>query len=671
MDDMTEDEIAMAFRQRIQRIALCHRVGQSVAGHVIMRFRKLGEWTKEIVQTTPRDIVRILTQTDHPQRLPLPDGPLVVIVENENAGILEVSEHLLSQDVNIRRAAYQHFLSAQSNQECWVSAYVLDLLQKNADALMDADESIWIPAGLLLRDAIELDFRANCAGVHQSSQEGFDQSYQKYLNKVIWPRANCFEHDRPTIINPIEESQQIRTKLNELSSLDDLNSALNGYLAFCGYLPLAGELSAGSLIAAWDALHPGHDLWKAVWGWADSIHSVLAQYHAAHAFLEHPQWIREEEIERLITVVRSVISSPEADSNSTQSCLLRLRANLLEHFQMHLEGLAPGLNSDVVATSACWMTETVAQLFRGDSSHIMKGCAFLRANVIPISQRRWSMARSRMAPTPLRIASLYNPFIWSDALLATAVRRFSDFPECDNGAEYGRFLLTRLTSATCAGALRVIGRRDSVYAFELPVSPSHLALPASPSDDKDIEAARQMLAARFAIEEGNGVTNILSELRELSDGPSGFVCANLCRWVMEPNFTESTVRDLLNDDEWRRTVFQRLPLASLHNLVSFLTDWQLQQDDEWLVRLPHFFAFECEKAAEPDRKELLLAGTFVSTMAADIASPIVRLLAGAQRSEFAGLINNWQQTTREIARGSEPWLAARVRGLLGTIENHL
>ena len=104
-------------------------------------------------------------------------------------------------------------------------------------------------------------------------------------------------------------------------------------------------------------------------------------------------------------------------------------------------------------------------------------------------------------------------------------------------------------------------------------------------------------------------------------------------------------------------------------MISFLTDWQLQQNEEWLVRFPQFLAFECENAKEPERRDFLLSATTVSAMAADIASPVVRLLVGPKRTEIVRPFDIWRQTTREIARDSECWLAARVRGFLGTIEN--
>ncbi len=669
--DMTEDELVLAFRRRIQLQALCHRVGQSVPGHVVMRFRKAGTWDREITQPIPQSLLRVLTQTEHPLRMPFPDGPLVVVVEDNTRGIIDVSEHLLSHDVNIRLAALEHFLTAQSNEERWASPFVLDLLKRNADALSREDESAWIGAGLALRDAIDRDFRVNCAGVRQASRLRFEESYQEYLSKVIRPRARCFEHDRPPVWNPAEEAEQIRAKFEEWSFLDDLGMALNRYLEFCGYLPLAGELSAGTLIAAWESRHSGHDVWNAVWKWTESCPSVLAQYHAAHAFLEHPHWIRRDGIERLLTVARGVIGSSESESSSAQAPLWQLRAHLLQHYQVHLEASAPGLNSEVVAAAACWMTEMVARLFHADPDHVKKSREFLLTEVLPLSWRRWLMARSRMVPSPLRVANLYAPFIWGDALLATALRRFPDFPECEARDEFRTFLMTRLTSAVCVGSLRVVGRSSAAYAFELPVSTSDLELPDNPTNNQNAEAARQVLAARRAIEAGTGLKDLLSELRELPNGLSTFLCASLRCWPVDRSHADTAVRDLLNDNDWRRTVFHRVSLESLDKLISFLTDWQLQQDEEWLVRLPQLFAFECENANEPERRDLLLSATTVSAMAADVASPVVRLLVGPKRTEIAGQFDEWRQTTREIACDSEPWLAARLRGFLGTIENVL
>lgn len=671
MVEMTNGEAKAAFFWRIQQQALYHRVGQSVSAHVVMRFRRAGTWDSEISQPIPQLLLPVLTQTDHLLRVPLPDGPLVAVIEGDTRGVIEVSEHLLSRDGSIRKAALGHFLMAESNEECWVSPYVLDLLKQHSAALMQEDESTWIEAGLALRDAIDRDFRINCAGVRQASQLQFEESHKAYLSKVIFPRAQCFEYDRPPICNPAEESDQIQAKCEEWSSLDDLGIALNRYLAFCGYLPLAGKLSAGSLIAAWESNHAGHDIWQAVWSWTESCRSVLAQYHAVQAFLEHPHWIRCNEIERLLTVAHGLIGSSESKSSWDYAPQWQLRGHLLQHYQLHLEASVPGLKSEVAAVAACWMTEAVTRVMYSNADCVKDGCDFLLTKVLPLSWRKWLMARSRTTHSPLRVANLYTPFIWGDALLATAARRFVEFPEHKSRDEHRTFVIARLTSAMCNGSLRTAAASNLVYAFELPVSPSDIGLPDTHTDNDNEEAARQIFAARYTIEAVAGLKTLLSDLRELPDVPSNFLCSCLRCWLGDWRHADTEVQELLNDSDWRRTVLHRLPLAALNNLISFLTDWQMHQDEEWLTRLPQLFAFECESCKESNRRDLLLSATIVSAMAADVASPVVRLLFGPNRREIAGKFDEWRRETREIARDSAPWLAARVRGFLGTIENVL
>ena len=75
-----------------------------------------------------------------------------------------------------------------------------------------------------------------------------------------------------------KESETIQTQIQEWSTIDDLGDALNRYIALCGYLPLAEDLSAASLITAWESKHPGSDIWPTVWSWAESSPTVLAEY---------------------------------------------------------------------------------------------------------------------------------------------------------------------------------------------------------------------------------------------------------------------------------------------------------------------------------------------------------------------------------------------------------
>ncbi len=221
MADMTEEDIIIAFRRRIQLQALFHHIGQSVPEHVVMRFRKAGTWDAKVPQPVSEEFLAVLTEKDHPQRISIPDGPLVASNEDRTRWIIDVSDQLVSIDPKVRAAAFDHFIGAQSHDDCWVSDFVLELLRRHTDAIRSEDESVWINAGLELRDAINRDFRVNCAGLKQASKLQFDESYQEFFSKVIRPRAHCFDHDRPSICNPVEEAERIRSMFEEWSSLDD------------------------------------------------------------------------------------------------------------------------------------------------------------------------------------------------------------------------------------------------------------------------------------------------------------------------------------------------------------------------------------------------------------------------------------------------------------------
>ena len=671
MTDWTEDEIQTAFRRRILSQALCHNAGKSVDAKVVMRFRKAGIWGGDIGGEVTANLQEILECQTHPARLQLPAGPLVVVQEDGARGIVDVDEHFFSSKPGIRHAALNHFLSAESANECWVSPFVLSLLKQNAIALQSDDEKIWIQAALIITDAASHDFRINRAGLIQSAALEFQEYYAKYMDRVLLPRAQCFHSDRPPVWNPMEESEAIANRCEEWASFDILNESIDQYFSYCGYLPLSGSNSLGSLVAAWANRHDSKNVWQSVWGWAESCPSVLGQYHAAHVFLEHPEWIPAHEFSHLTDVVRRIISSSGPDSGAGTTSRWKLRAILLEHFQIHLETSTPALKGEIVATTACWIAEMVAVLFDGSDAQAASNCEWLEKEVLPQSWQLWTMGRSRMSSSRLRLANLYNPFLWSDSLLATAIRELPKFPECKERVAFQEFLMTSFTSAAWRGGLRVREAETAAYAFQVQVVESDLGIPDIPADNSNVEAARQFYLARRRIEEKGSLKEHLHDLEDMEDELSFFLTANLRSWNFDTFEVNAIVREVLNNDEWRKKVFSGLPVASLHNLLAFIVEWQLQQEEEWLVRTPQLLAIECESSQEENRRALLLWATCVSSLAADICSPLLRLLAGPHRAAIGDKLNNWAQSARLATRTSEPWLAARIRGFLGTIENCL
>ena len=668
MTDFDREDVTAALRHRIQSQAIVHRIGGSVEAHVVMRFRKAGTWTGELKREEPIELIPIITPGEHDRKMGLPFGPLVVVVEKKQRSVLAVEDQLLSTNADLRLAAADFFLQLDPGDRPWVSPYVKDLIKKSKVSLASSIEPEWLSTSLALHDAIGVDFRVNLAGAKQASVIQFEELYQEYLSRVIWPSSACFNFDKPEICNPFDEADVIKANIELLGSKGSLAEALNGYVASCGYLPLEPSLSIANVVASWKAKNQDSDIWKLLWEWTELGNKELRKYHATTVLVQHPEWIQLQDYEHLLDVAKGIISCSEVDSDYKMVNYWRLLALLLQHYQVHLESLLPGLEGEVVATSACWLAELTSNLFESDNSQLESTCEYFRQEVLPISWKRWSLARSRMTPSPLREVNIHNPFLWSDSLLALSVANLKVLPQCDATDEFCRFLIKRCAGAACVGSLRTVEQKRCTYCFELPFSNQQLGLGESSNGDEDNEATRQIINARVAIESADNLAQFIEGLKETPLGLSEFLCANLRSWVVDRELVDEILKVLLVDDEWRLSVFSSLPVVTLDKLASFIIDWQLRQKEEWFLRVPHILAAECERSLDPERQELIFSATIVSSLACDSCSAVQRLLVGADRSRFVQMIRAWSNSTRQITMDSEGWLTARIRGFLGELE---
>ncbi len=668
MTDFSIEDASAALRHRIQSQALFHRIGGSVEGHVVMRFRNAGTWEGELNREEPTELIPMLTKHSHSQRMRLPHGPLLVVIDEDQRSVVSVADQLLSTSSEIRLAAAEFFLQSNSTGDRWVSPYVIDLIERSKESLRNNNESEWISTGIRLHDAVAMDFRANLAGAKQASIIQFNESYQEYLSRIIWPAAKSFDHDRPPIWKPFDEKDDIKSKIELFGAEERLDRGLDEYIALCGFLPLEPTLSIATVVETWKAKNPESDVWNLLWQWTESGNSELKKYHIATVFIEHPEWIHVQDYEQLLNVAKGIISCSEADSEYEMANYWRLLAQLLQHYQVHLESSLPGLDGEVVATSACWLASLTSNLFAQDNKHLKSACGYMTEQVLPISWKRWSVARSRMTPSSLREANIHNSFLWSDSLLALSVANLKKLPQCEATDGFSRFLIKRCAGAACVGSMRTVEQNQCTYGFELPISNQQLGISESPNEDEDIEATRQIINARTAIESTDNLAQFIEGLKETPEGLSDFLCANLRSWVVDRELVDEILKDLLVDEEWRLSVFSSLPVVTLDKLASFIIDWQLRQEEEWFLKVPHILAAECERSSDPERQELIFSAIIVSSLACDSCSAVQRLLVGTDRSRFVQMIRGWSDSTRQIAINSEGWLAARIRGFLGELE---
>lgn len=668
MESMTDAEIMFALRRRMQSQTLCHLVDQKVSASQVLRFRRAGTWPHEIPVTTPPETLDILRDAEHPRRLPTSDGPLIVVQDPQERGVIDVAEHLLSIDRRHREAALEHLASSVHRSPPWISPHTQQVITEQSNRLLADEEQLWIDAGLTIQDTLRDDFRVNLAGLKQSAEVAFDQGYDEYFLRVLRPRFSSFEQDRPSTCDPRTDRDQICKRFEEwVATCSTPGEALDKYLHTYGFLPFADPLSAGSLVSMWQDRRGEINAWQTLWKWAEEMPTPLKNYHVCAALMTHIEWVPDDGIERLLSVVRDIIDATIIKETNSKAPLWRLRTSLQQHYQYHIESLAVGFNGEPIAIYACWIAEMVAGLFGMNAKRADEACKSIVEKELDLSARRWAVARTRTRPADLRSMTLFSKSLWADSLLAITVRNWHALRQRGAPKAFHDLLLERLLGVLCLGRLRADPNDDIVYAFESPVDFPSLDIDPS-GDPEGLEASTaKILTARRQSEGADGVRELLSCLRTSEDSVARFCGITLRSQQFGRGIQGQIVKDFLADDAWRFHVFQELSLSALDPILIFITEWQLHQDDDWAIRVPHIFAFECERSETPERQELLFTTTLFSSLTVDIAGPALRLLNGGKVEKCFEWAKYWRNLFESISGHCEPWLAARIRGFLGTI----
>lgn len=671
--EMIEDaDFNNAFRKRILAQALFHRVGKDLASDAVYRFKRAGLLQDAEPPAVPEDTASLIRDVEHPRRLPLPPGPLVVVRDGDHLGIVDAAEHLLRPEVELREAALEHFERGRDCEPAWLTPYTIHVLDEVREAILSDSETKWIAAGLTLHDATKTDLFANIAGVRQTTGIRFREGYQEFLRLVFRPPLKSLEHLRPPVWNPGEQRKEITRWIMEWSDrCDELGQALRAYFQSCGYIPLARNWSASRLVELWRQKHGDTDVWDSVWRWELTTASPLASYHACRVFIDHPEWIPPREDGRVWQKFGTIIECLATPDATDDAQAWRLLGQLARHYHYHMESLSPGLDGDLLAAFAWWIAGLVAPLFGSKAEDIRQGRENLVESELDLSARRWAVARTRIKPSALRAATLGGDSVWSASMLASVCRTWERVPASCDSARNRVAALFNVCGLLCAGELRTEGTDDAIFALEEPI----LALEPRPDDNAEIEEYRmtisRLIDVRHRLAQPGGVDHALDACAIDDEDGALFYAA----WLRSRAFGYGTVyeglRKRLLDANWRLKVFQKLPDAILDSMILFMTEWQLQQTDEWQVRVPHFFAHECETAEQADRRKLLFCATLLSSMNVDVFGPVERLLTGSRRVELIPEAKEWIETLTRIARVSEPWVAGRIRSMAGSISRFL
>ena len=365
----------------------------------------------------PADLVEILTNADHPKRLPGNPGPIVFIrVDGNQAAVFEPADLLADERQDIREAAAQHFAGLPEQS---LSLRTRTAIQEARPAICSEEPPEWQLAAGGVYESLENDFFLHLAGFRQSYPLNYRPGVDKHLPRLLRPNLELLSSVELAVWAPSEEREKavslVQTWAMEAESLPD---ALNKFYHVLGHLPLTGLAGIEGLVRQWVARKGEVNLWADLWSWADRHPSPLPRYHICAALLAAPQLVPSDAEPSLWAEIAELACHPaESDQQPRWTEAWLLRNQLARHYENYLECLLPGLPGERLAALAWWLTERLAESFPLSAGLLRK----IRETTVA-AESEWSDLMNKLAhpvvgPSPLRYLTQTVRSVWSTSIL--------------------------------------------------------------------------------------------------------------------------------------------------------------------------------------------------------------------------------------------------------------
>jgi hypothetical protein len=130
---------------------------------------------------------------------------------------------------------------------------------------------------------------------------------------------------------------------------------------------------------------------------------------------------------------------------------------------------------------------------------------------------------------------------------------------------------------------------------------------------------------------------------------------------------DSIIEGWLNQRDQVIAILKDGPDYLLEPLLEMLAEFQQHPMTPWVIRLPHLLAYVIEEAHAPSRVAVLSTAVLQMSVNGGVASPILRLASSNKWPGWSEALATWHENLAEVAKYSEPWIAARIRAVSATI----
>jgi hypothetical protein len=182
----------------------------------------------------PADLVEILTNPDHPKRLPGLPGPIVFIRgDGDRTAVFEPADLLADQRQDIREAAALHFAGLPEHS---LSLRTRTAIHEARPAIGSEDPAQWQFAAGGVYERLENDFFLHLTGFRQSYPLNYRPGVDKYLPRILRPSLELLSSVELAVWVPSEEREKavalVHTSAKEAETLAD---ALNQFYRVHGH----------------------------------------------------------------------------------------------------------------------------------------------------------------------------------------------------------------------------------------------------------------------------------------------------------------------------------------------------------------------------------------------------------------------------------------------------
>jgi hypothetical protein len=595
-------------------------------------------------------------------------GPYIFTKEDTKKGSREainISVLLLSHKKKIRELALNYLL--QSTVAPLMCLSTQEIIIKNKPAILSESREKWVSAAIKVSDSIENDWLFNCQGALQSLKTNFKQGINECLTKLLRPDISSFVALNRGILTPNQSQDEIKKGIKEIvEKTSTFPEALEKYYTIFGYIPLADDFSVCDLYNNW-VQNKGRieNIWRLLWEWANSNPSPIRRYHVCNLFITHPSLIPDDEKDKFLSEVLSIICFSEQE-NKTWHNQWVIRCELARYYCEYLESKLPGANGDKIASQSWWLAEKVSSIFQKEDEIIE-----FRKTIEPEENQMsvvWQLIRLGVEPSVFRYATLYVRNLWSISLIAQL------------GEEVLNILLSSATdsqkeslASTITGNMTILfptkeSNDKPVFGFDCGCIGTARKLINIGYQGKQKELLNALIESIEKLTNESQIETYLKRLPEGNQGDQILTVRAIHILAGMNKIPEQIIFNYLIEREWVKRVFSQLNDLYAENLFDGLHEIQIRNKGKWDEQLPHVYAFLCEELHEDKEKlKLYFAFTVISSLAADSISAIDRLLKGRNRFDYQDEVKQWRNKIEHSMPYISELCRARLRGMLANL----